>query len=157
MPRGRGRHPSLPSPPLFRMVMFNQRIQMFPSFMRMVLVPSEPPENVECRATSPRSLHVRWDPPPMGGRHGVIQGYKMQIEEGGTKLSDSASDTKVTPDRELIVHGLREWTNYSVVVRAFTSVGEGKESPPLFCRTDEDGESQGKRLILSKDRQSGLN
>lgn len=36
------------------------------------------------------------------------------------------------------LHTLRKYTNYSVQVLAFTSAGDGKRSPPVYCMTEED-------------------
>lgn len=192
-------------------------------------MPSLSPENVGCKAISSQSLQITWDNPPMEGRNGVIQGYKLiyspseetafpsslllsqiptssssspsaflsaaasasasssssstsfssgsssahvqqqqqksgsghQHSDGGSNaggggggsLSTSSSlesssggsaadfnvETKLTTERELNVHGLERWTNYTVSVLAFTAAGDGKLSEPLICHTDEDG------------------
>ncbi|ODN04431.1 Down syndrome cell adhesion molecule-like protein Dscam2 [Orchesella cincta] len=178
-------------------------------------VPSLSPENVGCKAISSQSLQITWDNPPLEGRNGVIQGYKViyspseetvfpslllsQIpassssssggasspsaflsaatslstslasssssgsvtssnaqqgqqqsvplggsssSESGGALSSPATDfnveTKLTTERELSVHGLRRWTNYTISVLAFTAAGDGKLSEPVICHTDED-------------------
>lgn len=41
------------------------------------------------------------------------------------------------------LHGLFKYTNYSVQVLAFTRVGDGNISSPIYCRTKEDGEWSG--------------
>ncbi|OXA56221.1 Down syndrome cell adhesion molecule-like protein Dscam2, partial [Folsomia candida] len=87
-----------------------------------------------------------WEPPPLEARHGVVQGYKVDVlvvgeqDEGTGSEADSGDqiETKVTTERDLVLHGLRKWTNYSVTVRGFTVVGDGAVSTPLLCRTDED-------------------
>lgn len=35
------------------------------------------PENVGCSTVSATSLDVWWEPPPIEGRNGYIQGYKV--------------------------------------------------------------------------------
>ncbi|OXA56397.1 Down syndrome cell adhesion molecule-like protein Dscam2 [Folsomia candida] len=109
-------------------------------------VPTQPPEKFECRSTSPQSLALTWEPPPLEARHGVVQGYKVDVlvvggqDEGPGSEAESGDgiETKVTTERDLVLHGLRKWTNYSVTVRGFTVVGDGAVSTPLLCRTDED-------------------
>ncbi|OXA56405.1 Down syndrome cell adhesion molecule-like protein Dscam2, partial [Folsomia candida] len=110
-------------------------------------VPTQPPEKFECRSTSPQSLVLTWEPPPLEARHGAVQGYKVDVlvvggqDEGGPGSEAESGDqieTKVTTERDLVLHGLRKWTNYSVTVRGFTVVGDGAVSTPLLCRTDED-------------------
>jgi Down syndrome cell adhesion protein len=101
-------------------------------------VPTSPPEKIECSATSPQSLHLRWDPPPLEARHGVIQGYKVEV----LNADEEESETKVVSETELILHGLKKYSNYSFSVRGFTAVGEGTDSSQLVCRTDEDGKKK---------------
>lgn len=36
-----------------------------------------PPENIGCSTASATSLDVWWDPPPLDGRNGFLQGYKI--------------------------------------------------------------------------------
>jgi len=38
-----------------------------------------------------------------------------------------------------VLTGLRRFTNYSIQVLAFTRVGDGITSKPIFCTTEEDG------------------
>ncbi|OXA46993.1 Down syndrome cell adhesion molecule-like protein Dscam2 [Folsomia candida] len=110
-------------------------------------VPTQPPEKFECRSTSPQSLALTWEPPPLEARHGVVQGYKVDVllvgggdegEPGSQAESGDQIQTNVTTERGLVLHGLRKWTNYSVTVRGFTVVGDGAVSTPILCRTDED-------------------
>jgi len=48
-------------------------------------------------------------------------------------------EPKKTTALTLVVNKLRKYTNYTVVVLAYTSVGDGVLAKPIFCRTDEDG------------------
>jgi len=89
----------------------------------------------------------------LDGRHGVIQGYKVlfhKSEDYPSELNLGLPETKLTNERELILHGLRKWTNYSVSVLAFTSVGDGKASVSIICRTDEDGKNKSSRIIIRR-------
>ncbi|XP_035706898.1 Down syndrome cell adhesion molecule-like protein Dscam2 [Folsomia candida] len=126
-------------------------------------VPTQPPEKFECRSTSPQSLVLTWEPPPLEARHGAVQGYKVDVlvvggqDEGGPGSEAESGDqieTKVTTERDLVLHGLRKWTNYSVTVRGFTVVGDGAVSTPLLCRTDEDVPSPplGLKAVVSSRR-----
>lgn len=40
-------------------------------------VPSLPPGSLQCTALSSQSVRVTWEPPPMRGRNGVLQGYRV--------------------------------------------------------------------------------
>ena len=46
----------------------------------------------------------------------------------------------VTNKLSMTLSGLRKYTNYSVQVMAFTRMGEGAASPPLYVMTHEDSE-----------------
>lgn len=113
-------------------------------------MPSLPPEKVECSATSPQSLQLKWDAPPIEGRHGVIQGYKVEVV--GLNSNTEEEDTKVTAERELTLHGLQKWANYSFSITPFTALGDGKSSAPILCTTDEDGQFSTSDIFLMLSR-----
>lgn len=48
-------------------------------------------------------------------------------------------DSRKTTDLTIVLSGLRKFTNYSVQVLAFTRIGDGVESKPIYCQTEEDG------------------
>lgn len=48
-------------------------------------------------------------------------------------------ETKVTTSFKTTIPSLHKYTNYSISVLAFTSSGDGVKSPPIYCRTEEDG------------------
>jgi hypothetical protein len=55
-------------------------------------------------------------------------------------ISEKAEqETKLTTSLKTTIPSLRKYTNYSISVLAFTSVGDGVRSPPNFCCTEEDG------------------
>ncbi|GLH07043.1 Down syndrome cell adhesion molecule-like protein Dscam2 [Gryllus bimaculatus] len=102
-------------------------------------VPSLPPESVQCSAITSQSLEVTWEQPPLEGRNGIIQGYKVshQPAEEWYELNDQ--ETKVvTTSYRTTIPGLFKYTNYSISVSAFTKMGDGVKSPPVYCRTAED-------------------
>ena len=49
------------------------------------------------------------------------------------------ADTKITSDTNTELHGLQKHANYSIQVWAYTHVGDGVKSNPIFCITDEAG------------------
>jgi len=49
------------------------------------------------------------------------------------------ADTKITSDTSTELHGLQKHANYSIQVWAYTHVGDGVKSNPVFCITDEAG------------------
>ncbi|XP_068083883.1 cell adhesion molecule Dscam1 [Anabrus simplex] len=101
-------------------------------------VPSLPPENVQCTALTSQSLQVTWEPPPLEGRNGIIQGYKVSHQPAEEWYESNDQETKVTTSFKTTIPGLYKYTNYSISVLAFTASGDGAKSPPIFCRTEED-------------------
>lgn len=49
-------------------------------------------------------------------------------------------ETRKTTALTTVITGLRKFTNYSLQVLAFTKVGDGIHTPPIYCQTDEDGD-----------------
>nr|CAD7393336.1 unnamed protein product [Timema cristinae] len=49
------------------------------------------------------------------------------------------AETKVTSEINTELHGLQKYSNYSIQVWAYTKIGDGVKSNPIFCVTDEDG------------------
>lgn len=61
-------------------------------------------------------------------------------------------EIKKTPSLDTTLHGLMKYSNYSMRLLAFTHTGEGVQSIPIYCATEEDGRSTWeavKRLSLS--------
>ncbi|CAG2054815.1 unnamed protein product, partial [Timema podura] len=101
-------------------------------------VPSAPPSSVACTALTSQSLQVSWDPPPHAQLHGLLKGYKLLWENTQQWETSSKPETKITTGLTVVVHGLEKHNNYSIQVLAFTRVGDGVPSTPLFCMTEED-------------------
>ncbi|XP_054281239.1 cell adhesion molecule Dscam2-like [Macrosteles quadrilineatus] len=102
-------------------------------------VPSAPPVEIQCEAQSSQSILVRWHPPPQPYQNGQIQGYKVSYENMEEwPPGHIEAETKVTTDQSTELYGLQKYSNYSIVLWAFTQVGDGVKSRPVFCMTDED-------------------
>ncbi|XP_071450798.1 cell adhesion molecule Dscam2-like [Hetaerina americana] len=120
-------------------------------------VPGSPPSNLRCSPLSSQSLWVRWDPLSPRDRHGLLEGYKVLYQrtvssDNDAQLKESAShgryygsvdtgndvEVKRTTNLETNLHGLSRFTNYTVHILAFTSMGDGIRSPPVYCATEED-------------------
>lgn len=52
----------------------------------------------------------------------------------------TVGEVKRTASTETYLHTLYKYTNYSIKVLAYTGAGDGAQSPPIFCMTEEDGE-----------------
>lgn len=48
--------------------------------LSIVLVPTLPPDKVTCSALTSQSIQVWWEHPPVEGRNGLLQGYKVSYQ-----------------------------------------------------------------------------
>ncbi|XP_066995296.2 cell adhesion molecule Dscam2 [Anabrus simplex] len=102
-------------------------------------VPSAPPMEIKCSAHNPQGISVSWKPPPQIYQNGIIQGYKVYYENMNEwPPGHIEAETKAIPDMHTELHGLQKYANYSIQVWAFTHVGDGMKSSPIYCFTDED-------------------
>jgi len=87
------------------------------------------------------AILVTWDPVPEIDRNGIITQYDVEFSQS-TFNETSTSNLTTTNGSQLMVElqGLEENVEYSVRVRAYTSVGPGPFSAAVVSRTPEDGE-----------------
>jgi len=104
------------------------------------LVPSAPPDNVQVLVSSSTAILVTWEPIPEIDQNGIITLHEVEFNQS-TFNEISNSNLTTTNGSQLIVEleGLEEYIEYSVRVRAFTSVGPGPFSVAVMNRTLEDG------------------
>ena len=90
---------------------------------------------------SSTAILVTWDPVPEIDRNGIITQYEVEFNQS-TFNEISTSNLTITngPRLMLELDGLEEYVDYSVRVRAYTSVGPGPFSVSVVNRTLEDGE-----------------
>ena len=96
--------------------------------------PSAAPGNLQVTSISPYSLHLRWSPPPLEHRNGIIRRYNIV-------LSQLNSETRVqqsTLTNSITVRGLKAYTTYRCKVAAYTTA-LGPFSSEVQNRTHEDG------------------
>ncbi|XP_062708653.1 cell adhesion molecule Dscam2 isoform X4 [Aedes albopictus] len=102
-------------------------------------VPSKPPEDIRCSSTSSTSIKVSWQPPPQQHMNGLLQGYTVFYESVSEEsISNGDMETRKTSSLIASLTSLRKFSNYSVQVLAYTRMGDGVISPPVFCQTEED-------------------
>ncbi|EAT34335.1 AAEL013409-PA [Aedes aegypti] len=102
-------------------------------------VPSKPPEDIRCSSTSSTSIKVSWQPPPQQHMNGLLQGYTVYYESVSEEsISNGDMETRKTSSLIASLTSLRKFSNYSVQVLAYTRMGDGVISPPVFCQTEED-------------------
>ena len=56
----------------------NQRGSQLNDYVPLSLVPSGPPQNINCQSRSPNSLLLEWSKPAREERNGIIRGYWLQ-------------------------------------------------------------------------------
>ena len=81
---------------------------------------------------------VFWDEVPELDQNGIIITYEVQLEPLDFP-ADILVDQLNTTDLQERATGLQEAVNYSIRVRAYTSLGPGPYSDPVTARTSEDG------------------
>ena len=113
---------------------------MYNSLIFPLPVPASPPENVTAIANSSTTIAVMWDEVLPIDQNGVITMYEVmyipQKDFGGA----IGPVTTIILAQSTVLLNLQEFVNYSISVRAYTSIGEGPYSTPIFVLTLEDGE-----------------
>ncbi|XP_013791952.2 Down syndrome cell adhesion molecule-like, partial [Limulus polyphemus] len=100
-------------------------------------VPDKPPAGVICSALTSWSLHIEWTPPSLKSINGILQGFHVTYRPVFTKKSDTESRRVGSEDLTINLTGLEIFTNYSIRVAAYSRVGDGVFSDPVYCRTLE--------------------
>ena len=105
---------------------------------------------------SSTEIEVSWEEVPAINENGVITIYEVLYTPlmtfGGQIATDSVNTTVLNitltgtaivtaPATTTNLTGLQEYVEYSISVRAYTSVGPGPYSDPLTRRTLEDGKA----------------
>ena len=109
-------------------------------------VPASPPENVTVVVNSSTTIEVTWDIVPPLDQNGIITVYEVMYQPLETFNGNICTQTIVVSGTEMSVFliELQEFVNYTISVRAYTSVGAGPYSDEVTVLTLEDG----KELIL---------
>ena len=105
------------------------------------LVPNAPPDNVQALTSSSTAIMVTWDPVPEIDMNGIITQYEVEFNQSTfNEISTSNLTATNGPQLMMELEGLEEYVEYTVRVRAYTSVGPGPFSVAVVNRTLEDGE-----------------
>ena len=115
---------------------FNSNKSMFIPFP----VPSGYPQNVQALTVSAMEILVTWDPVPEIERRGEIDRYEVQFNQSSFDEIPSINYTMTDgPVLMLSLQNLEAFVEYSIAVRAYTSVGAGPFSPIVNNQTFQDG------------------
>ena len=89
---------------------------------------------------SPTAIQVTWNEVPAIDQNGIITQYEVEYNQstfsGATMYNTTTVDS---PTLTVDLTGLEEYVEYSIRVRAYTSVGSGPYSDVVIERTQEDG------------------
>lgn len=117
-------------------------------------VPSAPPNNIRAEAKSSTEITVTWDAPDNDHWNGILLGYYV-----GYQMSLTPEDMEINPTlgfsfktvevrgnygSQTLLSNLNKYTEYHIIVQAYTSQGSGPPSKEVSVRTLEDG-----KLIFS--------
>ena len=100
-------------------------------------VPINSPQNVTAMSLSSTSINVTWEEVPPIDRNGMITMYEVLYEPLET-FGQLSSGTGNTTDLFILLDELHPFVNYSISVRAYTSVGSGPYSDVVVETTQED-------------------
>uniref|UniRef100_A0A3B5AB67 Integrin beta n=1 Tax=Stegastes partitus TaxID=144197 RepID=A0A3B5AB67_9TELE len=100
------------------------------------------PENLQAKATGPRNIHLKWDPPP-----GNPMGYKVKYWIYGDQEKDAQVLDVKTPEANLT--NLYPYCDYEMRVCAYNAIGDGYDSDMATCQTLEDVPGEPGRLAFN--------
>ena len=93
---------------------------------------------MEALTSSSTAILVTWDLVPEIDRNGIITQYEVEFNQSTfSEISTSNLTTTNGPQLMVELEGLEEYVEYSVRIRAYTSVGPGPFSVALANRTLE--------------------
>ena len=106
---------------------------------------------MQALTSSSTAILVTWDPVPEIDRNGIITQYEVEFNQS-TFNEISTSNLTTTNGSQLMMEleGLEEFIEYTIRVRAYTSVGPGSFSVAVVNRTLENGKIGIKHLHYQK-------
>lgn len=76
---------------------------------------------------------------PKEGQNGKISGYKI-FYVANDKFGEVEELTATTTNQFYTIENALKFTNYTIAILAYTSVGDGIKTHNIYCKTHEDGE-----------------
>ena len=103
-------------------------------------VPASPPDNVNAVTISSTAIQVTWEEVPAIDQNGIITQYEVEYNQSTFSGATMYSTTTVDSSTLMVgLTGLEEYVEYSIRVRAYTSVGAGPYSDVVMETTQQDG------------------
>ena len=102
--------------------------------------PASPPNNVNAVNISSTAIRVTWEEVPAIDWNGIITQYEVEYNQSTFSGVTMYNTTTVDSSTFMVdLTGLEEYVEYSIRVRAYTSVGAGPYSDVVNVITSEDG------------------
>ena len=99
------------------------------SFYSLLTVPSEGPKGISFDEVNQTTYKISWAPLAREKWNGIIIGHEIKHEKASTEVISKPSVGNTTYSNSAnsfaLVTGFQPGCNYSISVRAFTSVGGG--------------------------------
>lgn len=113
--------------------------------MILPLGPTGPPADFMVGETTSQSITLSWDVVPNSDRNGIITGYKVvyQALPNGKRDTVNVSAGNEGEPTTTTLSELKQFTNYSISVVAFTVKGDGPPSAEETGQTAEDSKLHG--------------
>ena len=101
--------------------------------------PDLPPSNITANVDSSTAIRVTWERVPLDTENGIITQYEIEFNQTTFNEISMSNVTNVSSSTfEVVLSGLEEYVNYSIRVRAYTSVGPGPYSDVIYETTPQD-------------------
>ena len=106
----------------------------------LFLAPASGPEIENINATSSKSIKVLWNEVPENEANGNITHYLVcyKVQTSANTICAETRRVNGSDNRNTVLNDLNEFTNYSVAIRAATSVGPGPHGGRENVRTFRD-------------------
>ncbi|KAH9414331.1 Roundabout 1, partial [Dermatophagoides pteronyssinus] len=117
--------------------------------------PSSPPYSLTAKAINSTSAIIEWLPPIDQHRNGIILGYYLQIFENNTYLY-----TNLTLDstfNSIVLYNLTIGSIFSIQMSAFTAIGNGPLSSPIYLSMDGSNNIQSDNIDYNGSIDGGSN
>ena len=102
--------------------------------------PASPSNNANAVNISSTAIRVTWEEVPAIDRNGIITQYEVEYNQSTFSGATMYNTTTVDSSTFMVdLTGLEEYVEYSIRVRAYTSVGAGPYSDVVNVITSEDG------------------
>jgi len=111
------------------------------SIVLFFLEPSSAPRNLTLMVNSSTSIVVVWDTVLPFDRNGVINTYEIEytpLENFEGRIGTNEMNV-TSASRSTVLSDLQSYVNYSISIRAYTSVGPSFYSQPELQLTFQDG------------------